>query len=321
MKQLGNKIDNIEDLLGLFEPDEGKVAMYYGRIGSGKTYSAVADILEELEKGQVIYCNWHINWDGFDERTSFWHLLFSIFFFRSRFYKFPKTNLHYFNIENYDEVCNCGKIHNLDIDFLSSLTDCQVFIDEGQWIFDSRSRLDKNWRKLILHTRHMNRGLNIVSQRTNAIEVTARGQVNVFYKCEKRFTWPWLIFRRTEYQDMKNDDVDDGETAEPTSVKTYFARRKVMNAYDTHYLRTQAESSQELNFEAYKLNWADRILGLILKMVGYKWWQEKAVQVADMDIPIPEKSVRRIPVISEEEKGAIYNEEPMLVSTWEDEED
>jgi len=35
-----------KELLDLFEPDEGSVNMYYGRIGHGKTYSATSDILD-----------------------------------------------------------------------------------------------------------------------------------------------------------------------------------------------------------------------------------------------------------------------------------
>lgn len=267
---LGKRITDTVKLIGLFEPDEGSINMYYGRIGSGKTYSATADILELLEHGQVIYCNWHINWSGFDERESFAHSFFKFIFFRKQFYKFPKDNLHYFDFDNEIPCPACGIAHKVDIAFFSKLTDCHIFVDEGQWLFDSRSRLDQAWRKMVLHTRHLNRSLNIVSQRTQAVEVSARGQVNRFFKCSVVLRWPWLVFRRTEYQDMKSDDVDDGETAEPASKKIYFARRKVMQAYDSRYLRAGMERSQQIFFEAYQLNFFYRLALLFLNFFHIK---------------------------------------------------
>jgi hypothetical protein len=236
-----------ELLLDLFEPDEGSVNFYYGRIGNGKTYSATADILDLLKKGRVVYCNWHIDFNGFDQRRSKIHAFFHFLFFRRIFYYFPKENLHYFSPDN------------VDIKFLGKLTDCEIFIDEGQWIFDSYKGTDFSVekRKLILHTRHFNRSLNIISQRTQALHVTARGQVNRFFKCEKKMTWPLLVFKRTEFQDMKENDVD--EEAEPISVKTYIAKKEVLDAYNSKYMRAGVLNSQEIYFEAYNISFFGRL--------------------------------------------------------------
>lgn len=240
-----------ELLLDLFEPDEGTVNFYYGRIGNGKTYSATADILELLRKGRVVYCNWIIDFTGFDEREHVLYAIMRFFTFRKRFYKFNKENLHYFSPDD------------VDIKFLGKLTDCEVFIDEGQWIFDSYKGTDFSVekRKLILHTRHFNRSLNIISQRTQALHVTARGQVNRFFKCEKKLTWPFLIFKRTEFQDMKENDVD--EESEPVSVKSYFANKRVLNAYNSKYMRAGVPKSQDVQFEAYDLNFRERLALLL----------------------------------------------------------
>jgi len=245
MNNLGKQVP-VQDLLDIFEPADASVNMYYGRIGNGKTYSATADILDLLSQGRVVYCNWHINYDGFDERNSFMHALYKFFGFRRLYFKFSSENLRYFSPDD------------VDIEFLSSLTDCDVFVDEGQWIFDSYegTKFSKAKRRLILHTRHLNRSLNIISQRTQAIQVSARGQVNRFYRCEKLFSWPFLIFRRTEFTEMKDNDVD--ETAEPASFKTYFASKRVMDAYNSKYLRGGIEKSQEVNFEAFDLNFWSR---------------------------------------------------------------
>jgi len=236
-----------QDLIDVFEPGEGSINFYYGRIGSGKTYSATADILDLLSQGRVVYANWHINWEGFDERQSFTHVFFKTLFFRKIYYHFPKENLRYFNPDD------------VTVEFLNSLTDCDVFIDEGQWLLDSYegNKFSKEKKRLLLHTRHLNRSLNIISQRTQAVQVTARGQVNRFFKCEKKMQFPLLIFKRTEYQDMKDNDVD--ETSDPVSEKVYFAKKKVMSAYDTKYLRAGIPKSQEVYFDAYAYTLPGRI--------------------------------------------------------------
>jgi len=247
---VGKKVPE-QELIDLFEPDEGTVNFYYGRIGNGKTYSATADILELLRKGRVVYCNWRIDFAGFDEREHFAYAFMRFLLGRKRFYKFNKENLQYFSPDD------------VDIKFLGKLTDCEIFIDEGQWIFDSYKGTDFSVekRKLILHTRHFNRSLNIISQRTQALHVTARGQVNRFFKCEKKMSWPFLIFKRTEYQDMKENDVD--EEAEPISEKTYFASSKVLNAYNSKYMRGGVQKSQEVKFEAFDLSFLERFALLL----------------------------------------------------------
>lgn len=239
-----------KELLDLFEAYEGSVNMYYGQIGNGKTYSATADVMDLLKKGQVVYANWHIEIEDFDERRSLMHVLMKTVFWRKRFYKFPKENLHYFNVDELDDP----------IAFLAQLTDCHVFIDEGQWIFDSYegTKFSKAKRRVILHTRHYNRSLNIISQRTNAIQVSARGQVNRFYKCQKKLHWPFLIFRRTEFQEMKDNDVD--EASEPISQKTYFANKKVLNAYNSLYLRGGIERSQQVFIQAWDYSFLARLI-------------------------------------------------------------
>ena len=83
--------------------------------------------------------------------------------------------------------------------------------------------------------------------------------------------WPWLMFKRTEYQDMKNDDVADGVEDEPISVKKYFAKRRVMEAYDTHYLRAGLATSQKVYFEAYKFNFFERTAIMIMNFLRIDW--------------------------------------------------
>src|SRR5690349_7765902 len=96
MKQLPT-----EEILDLFAPVDGTINFYYGRIGGGKSYAATADILELLKHGEVVYANWKIDWQGFDQRKSFVALFMKTFFFRHLFFSYPKENFHYIDEESF----------------------------------------------------------------------------------------------------------------------------------------------------------------------------------------------------------------------------
>jgi len=255
MNDLGIKLAT-SDLLEIFSASEGSINMYYGMIGNGKTYAATADILELLKKGKVVYCNWHINVEDFDDRTNFWFALRNFLLFRKKYFKIPcSENLHFFDPENFSTT---GGL----VEWLSNLNDCEIFFDEGQDMFDSYegTRFSKAKRRLILHTRHYHRTLNIISQRPTAIQVSARGNVNRFYKCVKLATWPWIRFARFEFQQMVGETVD--ENSEPVSKKTYWGRNYVFRAYNTDYLAEGIPKSQQVFFEAFELNFKERFKAL-----------------------------------------------------------
>jgi len=251
--ELGKKVLTT-DLLDVFSATEGSINMYYGKIGNGKTYNATADILDLLDQGKVIYANWHIVVSDFDDRKSLFMILKNIVLFRKIFYYLPhKKNLHYFDP---DEFNSTGEL----VEWLSGLNDCHIFFDEGQDMFDSYegTRFSKAKRRLILHTRHYHRTLNIISQRPTAIQVSARGNVNRFYKCVKLASWPWVRFARYEFQDMTGETVD--EDSEPVSKKTYWGRNRVFSAYNTDYLAEGIPKSQVVFFNAYDLNFGQKLL-------------------------------------------------------------
>jgi len=250
--EIGKKIDS-SDLVDVFVASEGSINMYYGLIGNGKTYAATSDILELLKRGRVVYCNWKINVEDFDDRESFWFALRNLVLFKKRYYRIPcAQNLYEFNPENFSSIAEL-------VEWLSQLKDCDVFFDEGQDVFDSYegTKFSKAKRRLILHTRHYHRTLNIISQRPTAIQVSARGNVNRFYKCVKLATWPWPRFARYEFQQMSGETVD--ENAEPISVKTYWGKNSVFRAYNTDYLAEGIPKSQSVFFEAFDLTFKERL--------------------------------------------------------------
>jgi len=270
MTELGTAILK-KDLLNIFEANEGSINMYYGKIGEGKSYAATSDILDFLRKGKVVYCNWHINVKDFDDRESPFFVIRNWLLFRKRFFKIPcAENLRYFDPEQFNTT---GEL----VEWLSKLNDCEIFFDEGQDMFDSYegTRFSKAKRRLILHTRHYHRTLNIISQRPTAIQVSARGNVNRFYKCVKLSSWPWIRFARYEFQDMSGETVD--ENSEPVSVKTYFGSKSVFNAYNTDYLAQGIPKSQEVAFEAFDLTFWERTKALYRIFFGTSK-HEKLVQ-------------------------------------------
>jgi hypothetical protein len=278
--EIGKKV-LINDLVDAFSASEGSINMYYGLIGNGKTYNATADIIHLLKQGKVVYANWHIVVQDFDDRESFFMLFKNTVLFRKRFYRIPcAQNLHYFDPDDFESTVEL-------VEFLSKLNDCHIFFDEGQDMFDSYegTRFSKAKRRLILHTRHYHRTLNIISQRPTAIQVSARGNVNRFYKCVKIASWPWIRFGRFEFQEMTGETVD--ETKDPISRKTYWANPKIFASYNTSYLADGIPKSQQVFFQAWDLTLKDKIFAF------RRLFLSRALRPAEKE---PEKIVLKTPL-------------------------
>ena len=265
---VGKKVEEI-DLVDLFPANEGMITQYYGRIGSGKTYAATADILEKLEQGKVVYANWHIHYEGTDETRSLAYIIASIILpWRHRFFVFPKENLIYFELS--DKWAQ-GAGYKDFTDWLSTRTDCDIFADEGHIMFDSYAgiKMSIEKRAAVYHTRHFNRSINIISQRPTAIHVSMRANVNIFYRCEQIWRFGNLVrFKRTEYQDILNESVDENPE-KVMGTKWYWGKKRVFEAYDTKYLRGDMVKSQKVLFDAYDIGYFSRI-GLLFKTLFSK---------------------------------------------------
>lgn len=287
-QELGKKVIDIGELVDTFQAQEGEVQQIIGKTGNGKTYEATRRALDYLKQGYVVYTTWKlilpdIYDERFDKQKLFWRLLF----FRKRFYKFDyKQNWRYLDIEREDLI-----------GFVASLTDCIVFMDEGQDIFDSRERMDKSSRKTITRTRHMHKTLIIISQRAQAVDVTARANVTYFYKCVKTWAWFWpfkTYFKvyRTEEMDAQNfpiwEELSTGWTAELWT--SHFASKEVYDAYNSWYLRAGMEKSQSITFEAYDLNTFEKIMAIF----GYKP-KEKIDPLSIVVIPTVKSIIEKKP--------------------------
>ncbi len=292
METKGKKVIDITPLLNIFEAQEGEVQHIIGKTGMGKTYEATRRADQFLRQGYVVYTTWRLNLPEFyDQRLSFGNVLKNILLFRNVFYRFDyKKNWHYVNLDEYldeDGIMDTEKLAT----FLATRTDCIFMLDEGQDVFDSHKRSGAIARQSITRTRHMHKTLIVISQRAQAVDVTVRGNITYFYKCEKTY-WPLLGPR---FRVRFTDEIDEGNNypiwtrhdsqgREVWKAPTYhvgFAKKRIYDMYDSWYMRKQMIRSQDIHVEAYTLSFTERIIMLWRIVRG-----EKKIKIKKESTPL-----------------------------------
>jgi len=254
------------DILSLLPPDEGSITITYGRIGTGKTTRGTKNILRDLKRGIVVYANWKIVWEGYDERESKFNLFLGLIGLKRVFFKYPKENFHYFPItEKF-------------IDELALLTSCNVHLDEGHIPFDSyeATRMDVAKRSAVFSSRHYDRSMYVYTQRANSVHINLRGNTNRFYKCEvtrdfKLFGKRFIRFLVTEFQDLTpGGAVDESRVLDDKGEETneykyavsedrYWGTKKIFDKFDSKYLRAGSKESQKNLAIPYSLTYGEII--------------------------------------------------------------
>jgi len=266
-----------------FPAKEGELNLYYGQIGSGKTYGATSDIWDDVRQGKLVYATWPVQFSAFDDRQSLFMVFMNMLLLRKRFYKIdcPK-NFHYINAETgeVDGVPTFDPNSTKEyIEYLNSLNHCTIYIDEAWRVIDSYSKTTEfgiNVRNLILVTRHKYRTINLIAQRPTSIQVTARANVNRFYKFVKLSMWPVPRFARYEFQDMAGETVD--ETKEPISIKTYFGKRHIFDSYNSFYYGA-LEPLHKQHFEAFDYSFKEKVLQFLYFFASLSWRKNKEIGV------------------------------------------
>lgn len=268
----GKKVVDISELLDIFEAQEGIIEHIIGKTGNGKTYYANKRAWELLLQGNVVYTTWKmILPDIYDQRSDFETVFWKTLLFKKQFYSYNlKENWHWIDIERPDLK-----------EYIASLTDCYVFLDEGQDIFSSHDRIDGQARRTITRTRHLRKTLIIVSQRAAAVDTNARANVSHYYKCVKYVAWFWPF--RPYFKVFVTEEMDDqnlpvweehipysnGKVWRASIHTQYFLSKKIASMYNSWYLRDGIERSQQVNFEAYDLNTLEKIATMLM-LVGKK---------------------------------------------------
>ena len=199
---------------------EHGIYCYCGRLGQGKTYTMVKDIIRQLNRGMVLYCNFTINWNGYDERKNPLSMFLGALGIKRNFVKYPVTNLRKMPTDENWHV-EFGKLRN-----------CIVAIDEAYILFDSyqMAKMPMSQRLNILQTRKFDRSIWYTTQRPTNVHVVMRGMTNVFYRCEK-WNAPFLtLFARDEF-DLGSDETLDIENR--LSRRLYWGESKYFNMYNT----------------------------------------------------------------------------------------
>lgn len=259
MKSIGTLLQEREkEVFDMFTPLEGDVCFYYGKIRNGKTTTATADMIALLERGEVVVSNSMVDIDALDERDRFGVVLMKFLFNRKYFfdYDFKKNFVYVDRTLPHQEI----------IRILGNLVGVHIFWDEGQWFFNLANK-DDDTRKLILENGHYCRSLNIISQRPINIFPDYRSQVNIWYKCEKLLSWPFLLIRRTTIEDMK-DGLPDEENY--TRSRLYIPSKRLLASFDTHGMRAETARRIMPQFDLYETTGFQRflLLGSFLPFVG-----------------------------------------------------
>lgn len=197
---------------------EHGIYCYYGRLGQGKTYAMVRDIIRILNKGAVVYTNFTINWDGYDQRRNPFLIFLAAIGLKHRFISYPATNLR--------QMATDEKWHEK----FGNLKNCIVAIDEAYVLFDSyqMSKMPMSQRLNILQTRKFDRSIWYTTQRPTSVHAVMRGMTNVFYRCEKWNVPFFTLFARDEF-DLASDETVDIENR--LGRKLYWGDMKFFNMY------------------------------------------------------------------------------------------
>lgn len=271
---IGKRIVDISGILEWYEAQEGEVQNILGKTGMGKTYEATRRAIGYLYSGYTVYTTWRLNIpDYYDEREHFWPSLRKLIFFQSTFIKINlRENWKYIDLDNFLDEEGIMDTEAL-AKYLATRTDCIFMLDEGQDVFDSHQKSGKIARQSITRSRHRHMTLIVISQRAQAVDVTARGNVTNFYKCEK-IQFPFL---KPLFRVYRTDEIDEAssyplwERHDSTGRTTWkaqlwhsaFARKWIYDSYDSWYMRKSMVRSQDIKIEAFTLSFKERIISLL----------------------------------------------------------
>jgi len=237
------------DLLELLPLQEAVINHVSGKMRNGKTYISTKMVLDHLKDGAVVYTSWKIKWDGYDERKSRWNMWKAKMGFKKEFLVAPKENWHYLPYDGVEDPVTSATLYAPYTNWMDkflSLTDCEVWLDEGQIPLNTyeSTRIKQDKQNAIFFTGHFNRSIYVISQRPIQVHPIVRANISRFYIVSKTDGWLGTKFLVREFQEIDSQGLPD-MTAEPESEEEFSFDKKIAEAYDSKYMRGNVKESQK----------------------------------------------------------------------------
>lgn len=187
--------------------------LYFGQLGSGKTYTMMVDVFKSLKRGDDVYANFPIKSKKFEKQI--------------------------FYVRNMDEIMQL----NYAKKYGRNGKQATIALDEG-WIFlDSyeSTKMSKAVRIKLVSLRKHRLNLFITAQRTTALHKSCRDLVNEFWRIEKWINLPFFhLFRAVQYELDGMGNIDDTPVASKgglfsigRGIRIYRLKKKIATCYDT----------------------------------------------------------------------------------------
>lgn len=202
--------------------------VWLGKLGQGKSYAMTCELLNELNRGTIVYTNYRIFWNGktvnkFNWKTWKWEKI-----------SYPASNLRPvagLSIKKILQHVENGtkQRHNI------------LALDEGYLYFDSYqgTRMSLDVRKFILHSRKRHIDIWYTAQRLMSIATTMREMTDYFYKCRSLN----LLFFRIFWVTMHDlEDKKDGGLSDRIGFPSFYLSNPIVyKSYDTDEIIDEGE--------------------------------------------------------------------------------
>lgn len=236
-----------------FPQVEGELIQICGKPKNGKTALATKIAWDYLMTGYTVAANWHIFWQGYDQRESKFYQFLGLLGLKKNFAFIPKENFIYLNPADEELFLK-----------LKYKTDIIIFLDEGHQYLDSYVKTDMSLdrRNVALFTGHFNRTIYVISQRLTAIHASYRDCVNKFYLVQKtRFLFFWVRFIVSVSIPLLATMPD---FEEPDDQFTIMGSKELWKKYNFKSMRGEIPRSQPNHAQVFKIKWKEVWRRLIL---------------------------------------------------------
>lgn len=186
------------------------ITAHTGRPGTGKTYNSVREILKLLDKGFLVWSNIWIDWNGYEEKKTWWKKVLMKIKIKKEWKIYPASNLRYWK----------------KLEDLWSIEQGIIFMDEAHVYINARRWKDmpeEMERKLAQHRKD---GLHIICtvQSVNRLDTIFRELIDFWYVYQNNLLW----FTRWEFS-----IDDDKQKRFPLSKRMFWKSKKIYEKYDT----------------------------------------------------------------------------------------